>query len=101
MWADLQNAAQNGHPITGILNPNSGPNTDEGSLCVYLDILANFMNKGDSANAPDIIPPKVWRFMDGKMRSRKAGVSIPKCLVSRLIVRAFPVGARYCRRARW
>eukprot|EP00904_Undaria_pinnatifida_P001803 jgi/Undpi1/11623/HiC_scaffold_30.g13918.m1 len=50
MWIGLREAAaENERPITGIMNPNSGPITDQGSLGVYLDTLKNVMGIGEGA----------------------------------------------------
>ena len=49
MWTGLQEATKSGYPITGIMNPNSGPYSDEDSERAYQNSLTQEMKIGDGA----------------------------------------------------
>lgn len=61
IWIGLRDAAASGHPITGIMNPNSGPFADEASERVYQDFLRDVMGLGDAATSSDTAKPTVLR----------------------------------------
>lgn len=63
MWIGLRDAAASGHPITGIMNPSSGPLADEGSERAYQNFLRDVMGLGDAATSSDTAKPTVLRLV--------------------------------------
>lgn len=67
MWIGLRDAAISGRPITGIMNPNSGPYADEGSQLGYQIFLRDEMGIGDGAiYHPEEAKPTVRRLAGGR-----------------------------------
>lgn len=73
MWVKLKAAAEDNHPITGILNPDSGPNVFGGALSDYQSILNTFLDKGQERADPDsdIAALTVRKIMRAKKRSER------------------------------
>ena len=69
MWIDLREAATSGYPITGIMNPSSGPGTD-GAAPGYLGFLSGVMGLGAGAtyNLEDA-KPTVRRLAEREERA--------------------------------
>lgn len=53
MWDSLKTAVDDGHIITGIVNPNSGPDVPDNGLNNYRYALNVIFNKGEDRADPD------------------------------------------------
>lgn len=65
MWIDLRDAASQGYPITGVMNPLSGPYADDITTGAYQTFLEETMNIGDNAIDDGTAKPTVLRLPEG------------------------------------